>query len=183
MNKYQEALDKRRFFNQRAGRELWNDKPKDIQDKDIENAERDFDTLQELIDNYEEQVRYKDLSALEHKKNEKLEKALDKAIEVIANTNYHFTPKEIEESKTNWKEVLLTNADEIIVKTKEQNNRLLTLEKALDKAINIFNFQEICPNVLFGYGIWNCPNERELEHKCDCDECWKEYLLKESDKQ
>lgn len=50
MNKYQEALDKRRFFNQRAGRELWNDKPKEIQNMDIENAEKDFDTLQELVD-------------------------------------------------------------------------------------------------------------------------------------
>lgn len=28
------------FFNQRAGRELWFDKPKDVQEKDIENAER-----------------------------------------------------------------------------------------------------------------------------------------------
>ena len=61
-NKYQETLDKRRFFNQRAGRELWNDKPTNVQNKDIESAERDYDTLQELIDNYS-----------------KLEKALDKA--------------------------------------------------------------------------------------------------------
>ena len=27
------------FFNQRAGRELWQSKPKEVQDKDVENAE------------------------------------------------------------------------------------------------------------------------------------------------
>lgn len=39
----QELIDKLEmllFFNQRAGRELWNDKPKDVQDEDIKNAER-----------------------------------------------------------------------------------------------------------------------------------------------
>lgn len=35
------------FFNQRAGRELWFDKPKEVQDRDIENSERH---LQEAID-------------------------------------------------------------------------------------------------------------------------------------
>lgn len=34
------------FFNQRAGRELWFDKPKEVQDRDIVNAERH---LQEAI--------------------------------------------------------------------------------------------------------------------------------------
>lgn len=32
-----EMLD---FFNQRAGRELWQIKPKEVQDRDIENADR-----------------------------------------------------------------------------------------------------------------------------------------------
>lgn len=35
------------FFNQRAGRELWFDKPKEVQEIDIANAERH---LQEAID-------------------------------------------------------------------------------------------------------------------------------------
>ena len=39
-------LERILFFNQRAGRELWFDKPKEVQDRDIENNERD---LQETI--------------------------------------------------------------------------------------------------------------------------------------
>ena len=41
-NEQGELIDKLkqlRFFNQRAGRELWGDKPREIQDKDIENAD------------------------------------------------------------------------------------------------------------------------------------------------
>lgn len=34
-----DKLEQLRFFNQRAGRELWGDKPREIQDKDIENAD------------------------------------------------------------------------------------------------------------------------------------------------
>ena len=33
-----EIIDKRDFFNDRAGRELWNDKSKEIQNEDIRNA-------------------------------------------------------------------------------------------------------------------------------------------------
>lgn len=41
MNKAEiiEGLSMLSFFNQRAGRELWNDKPKDVQDEDIAKAE------------------------------------------------------------------------------------------------------------------------------------------------
>lgn len=42
-------LDKMEFFNQRAGRELWFDKPKNIQGKDIENFNKDINTLKEYI--------------------------------------------------------------------------------------------------------------------------------------
>lgn len=43
-------LDKMEFFQgQRAGRELWFDKPKNIQDKDIENFNKDINTLKEYI--------------------------------------------------------------------------------------------------------------------------------------
>lgn len=43
-------LDKMEFFQgQRAGRELWFDKPKNIQDEDIENFNRDTNTLREYI--------------------------------------------------------------------------------------------------------------------------------------
>ena len=41
MNKAEiiEGLSMLSFFNQRAGRELWNDKPKNVQDEDIARAE------------------------------------------------------------------------------------------------------------------------------------------------
>ena len=41
MNKEEiiDGLEMLKFFNQRAGRELWNDKPKEVQDKDIAKAE------------------------------------------------------------------------------------------------------------------------------------------------
>ena len=37
------------FQGQRAGRELWNDKPKDVQDKDIADFSRDVGLLKEYI--------------------------------------------------------------------------------------------------------------------------------------
>ena len=47
--KANDILDKFDFFNQRVGRELWSDKPKDIQDKDIENFLNDVKFLKDLI--------------------------------------------------------------------------------------------------------------------------------------
>lgn len=44
-----EIIDKQDFFNDRAGRELWNDKPKEIQDEDIRNAHEDYEALKEYI--------------------------------------------------------------------------------------------------------------------------------------
>lgn len=44
-----EIIDKQDFFNDRAGRELWNDKPKEIQDEDIRNAHEDYAVLKEYI--------------------------------------------------------------------------------------------------------------------------------------
>ena len=37
------------FQGQRAGRELWNDKPKDVQDKDIADFSRDCRLLIEYV--------------------------------------------------------------------------------------------------------------------------------------
>lgn len=34
-----DGLERLRFFNQRAGRELWSDKPHDVQEEDIANAD------------------------------------------------------------------------------------------------------------------------------------------------
>ena len=45
-----EILDKLQFFGgQRAGRELWNDKPRDVQDEDIANFNRDIEYLRDFI--------------------------------------------------------------------------------------------------------------------------------------
>lgn len=45
-----EVLDKLSFFGgQRAGRELWNDKPREVQDEDIANFNRDIEYLKEII--------------------------------------------------------------------------------------------------------------------------------------
>ena len=45
-----ELLDKMQFFGgQRAGRELWADKPYEVQERDIEAFNRDIDTLRDII--------------------------------------------------------------------------------------------------------------------------------------
>ena len=45
-----EILDKFSFFGgQRAGRELWNDKPREVQDEDIASFNRDIEWLREFI--------------------------------------------------------------------------------------------------------------------------------------
>lgn len=45
-----EILDKLSFFGgQRAGRELWNDKPREVQDEDIANFNRDVEWLKDFI--------------------------------------------------------------------------------------------------------------------------------------
>jgi len=45
-----EILDKLSFFGgQRAGRELWNDKPRKVQDEDIASFNRDIEWVREFI--------------------------------------------------------------------------------------------------------------------------------------
>ena len=45
-----EVLDKLSFFGgQRAGRELWNDKPREVQDEDIASFNRDIEWLRDII--------------------------------------------------------------------------------------------------------------------------------------
>ncbi len=45
-----DRIEQAKFFNQRAGRDLWNDKPKDVQDRDIASAEKLYDELLMLIE-------------------------------------------------------------------------------------------------------------------------------------
>ena len=50
LTKAMEILDKISFFGgQRAGRELWNDKPREVQDEDIANFNRDVEQLRDFI--------------------------------------------------------------------------------------------------------------------------------------
>lgn len=50
-----EILDKMEFFGgQRAGRELWAEKPKDVQDKDIRDFNRDIASLREFVQSVDE---------------------------------------------------------------------------------------------------------------------------------
>ena len=39
LDKVIDGLERLRFFNQRAGRELWGDKPHDVQEQDIASAD------------------------------------------------------------------------------------------------------------------------------------------------
>ena len=56
IRKANNILDKFDFFSQRAGRELWSDKPKDIQDKDIENFLNDVKFLKDLINRQKAEI-------------------------------------------------------------------------------------------------------------------------------
>ena len=48
-----EIIDKFSFFGgQRAGRELWNDKPREVQDEDIASFNRDIEYLKDIIRNH-----------------------------------------------------------------------------------------------------------------------------------
>ncbi len=50
ISKCLEILDKFQFFQgQRTGRELWNDKPTEIQDEDIKNFNRDIEFIRNVL--------------------------------------------------------------------------------------------------------------------------------------
>lgn len=54
--KANDILDKFDFFNQRAGRELWDEKPVEIQDADIRNREEDIKFLKDLINRQKAEI-------------------------------------------------------------------------------------------------------------------------------
>ena len=51
-----DRLDKFDFFNQRAGRELWNDKPTNIQNEDIDNYSKDIEFLKSFINRQQAEI-------------------------------------------------------------------------------------------------------------------------------
>lgn len=44
-----DKLEQLRFFNQRAGRELWGDKPQELQDEDVKNADAALDMAISIV--------------------------------------------------------------------------------------------------------------------------------------
>lgn len=62
-----DILDKIEFFQgQRAGRELWNDKPKEVQDEDIENFNRDIQKIRDYVLSYDVEEVVKELEKNAH---------------------------------------------------------------------------------------------------------------------
>ena len=78
------------FGGQRAGRELWNEKPTDVQDKDIENYSKDVAFLKDLINRQK----------AENKSQSIMIKMLKGSIEDYKNS-YINQKAEIERLKTN----------------------------------------------------------------------------------
>ena len=52
-----DRLEMLRFFNQRAGRELWADKPHDIQEADIANADVIYADALAMLKEQEERIK------------------------------------------------------------------------------------------------------------------------------
>lgn len=90
-----ECLDKMQFFmGQRAGRELWMEKPKDVQDKDLADFNRDIDYLRKMVVSKMENTTFAQLEAANaelltkcerlEEKCRQLERERDAAVEDIS---------------------------------------------------------------------------------------------------
>ena len=82
-----DILDKWEFFyGQRSGRELWNDKPIDVQNEDIENFNRDIQKIRDYISAYdvEDVVKQIEDASVELYGFAKVV-GLDKVIELVRN--------------------------------------------------------------------------------------------------
>lgn len=94
-NEVLEILDKLEFFQgQRAGRELWNDKPREVQDEDIESFNRDIQKIRDYITAFDVEAVVKELEELKDNAVKKVipknvlahidfVEGIDKAIEII----------------------------------------------------------------------------------------------------
>ena len=83
--KCNDIIQKMLFFNSRAGRELWADKPREVQDQDIKNREADLKFLQTEIEDLKDEIIY-----LERKIaiRDNALKDSDKAIERLEGNQY-----------------------------------------------------------------------------------------------
>ena len=84
-----DRLNKFDFFNQRAGRELWNDKPTDIQNEDIDNYSKDIEFLKLYINSQQAKIEALTMD------NERLQSDI-----VNANCNYEKIKEDCELLKT-----------------------------------------------------------------------------------
>jgi hypothetical protein len=77
-----DILDKMDFFEgQRAGREIWNDKPFEVQEQDITNFSRDISLVKEYINSQEQKIfelenRLKECEGHRHKNSSEIKKAM-----------------------------------------------------------------------------------------------------------
>ena len=53
------------FYGQRAGLELWQDKPTDVQNQDIAEFNRDMETLKQMISDMQELQQYRQIGTVE----------------------------------------------------------------------------------------------------------------------
>ena len=89
INKALDRLDKLDFFNQRAGRELWNDKPTDIQNQDIDDYSKDIKFLKYFINRLQAEIERLEKHELSEALNyinqlETENKRLDKKVEELS---------------------------------------------------------------------------------------------------
>lgn len=132
--KANDILDKFDFFNQRAGRELWSDKPKYVQDKDIEAFTSDVMFLKDFI-NCQQAENYKlqeiiargdftSITALRatqdwHRRNSEHIKRLEEEIEMLMSpvltiNNFDLSKEEIAELTGNLPKQIIPYNDEQI---------------------------------------------------------------------
>ena len=81
-------LEQIRFFNQRAGRELWNDKPTDIQNKDIENTDKKLSEAIQTIRELQSQISKQHLCEEERGKPSHASLAQSRPHRLIFNKKY-----------------------------------------------------------------------------------------------
>lgn len=104
-NKIIDGIEMIEFFNQRAGRELWMDKPKDIQDADIQKEQEILLAARDalLICSY---VGEKELAAAERRlKDAQRTYDIKNMVFYDKDTNkeiFRLSPHPIEESSLGW---------------------------------------------------------------------------------
>ena len=95
-----DILDKMDFFQgQRAGRELWNDKPFEVQEQDIANFSRDIYSIKEYINSQEQRI-----------------KELQNCVEYLSSADELVTAKdnrikELTEENESWQKTLITEKE------------------------------------------------------------------------